>query len=105
MIGSPTASIDARHSGTFSVGGALEINRLGFGAMRITGRGIWGPPADEAEALRTLKHLPQLGVNFIDPTMLPIPGTSKVVHLEENVAAASITLTDAEFAALDRAGR
>lgn len=66
MIGSPTASIDARHSGTFSVGGAIEINRLGFGAMRITGRGIWGPPTDEAEVLRTLKRLPQLGVNFID---------------------------------------
>lgn len=56
----------ARLSGTFKVGGDIEIHRLGFGAMRITGRGVWGPPADRAEALRTLAHLPGLGVNFID---------------------------------------
>jgi aryl-alcohol dehydrogenase-like predicted oxidoreductase len=66
MNSSSSASIDARHSGTFRVGGAIEIHRLGFGAMRITGRGIMGPPADEAEALRTLQRLPQIGVNFID---------------------------------------
>ena len=57
---------NASQSGTFKVGGAIEINRLGFGAMRITGRGIWGEPADHAEAIRTLKRLPDLGVNFID---------------------------------------
>jgi pyridoxine 4-dehydrogenase len=51
---------------TFKIGGTAEINRLGFGAMRITGRGVWGPPADKAEAIRTLKLLPDLGVNFID---------------------------------------
>jgi len=56
----------ADESGTFLVGGEIEINRLGFGAMRITGPGIWGEPADRAEALRTLKRLPALGVNFID---------------------------------------
>ncbi|HET7570932.1 MAG TPA: aldo/keto reductase [Gammaproteobacteria bacterium] len=44
----------------------LEINRLGFGAMRITGPGIWGPPEDRAEALRVLRRLPELDVNFID---------------------------------------
>jgi aryl-alcohol dehydrogenase-like predicted oxidoreductase len=60
------ADIDAGQSGTFKIGGDLEVNRLGFGAMRITGRGIWGEPADRAEALRTLKRLPDLGVNFID---------------------------------------
>src|ERR1700744_4736427 len=60
------ASINASASGTFRIGGDLEVNRLGFGAMRITGRGIWGEPADRAEALRTLKRLPELGVNFID---------------------------------------
>ncbi len=59
-------SVDARKSGTFKIGGAIEINRLGFGAMRITGSGVWGEPADRAEALRTLKRLPELGVNFID---------------------------------------
>ncbi|HET7307884.1 MAG TPA: aldo/keto reductase [Gammaproteobacteria bacterium] len=44
----------------------VEINRLGFGAMRITGPGIWGPPEDRAEALRVLRRLPELEVNFID---------------------------------------
>ena len=56
----------AASAGTFSIGGQLKIHRLGFGAMRITGRGIWGEPADKAEALRTLKRLPELGINFID---------------------------------------
>jgi aryl-alcohol dehydrogenase-like predicted oxidoreductase len=58
--------ISAAKSGTFKIGGEIEINRLGFGAMRITGRGIWGEPADQAEAIRTLRRLPELGVNFID---------------------------------------
>jgi aryl-alcohol dehydrogenase-like predicted oxidoreductase len=53
-------------SKTFRIGGKIEINRLGFGAMRITGRGVWGPPGDRAEALRVLRRLPELGVNFID---------------------------------------
>ncbi len=53
-------------SGQFQIGGDLGVNRLGYGAMRITGNGVWGEPADRAEALRTLKRLPGLGVNFID---------------------------------------
>src|SRR5215468_5748028 len=57
---------NAARAGTFSIGGKLAIHRLGFGAMRITGRGIWGAPADRAEALRALRRLPDLGVNFID---------------------------------------
>lgn len=60
------ATSNASNSGTFRIGGDIEIHRLGFGAMRITGPGIWGPPADKAEAIRTLKRLPELGVNFID---------------------------------------
>ncbi len=56
----------AAKSGTFRINGDLEVNRLGFGAMRVTGSGIWGPPADHDEAIRTLKRLPALGVNFID---------------------------------------
>src|SRR5262245_44886223 len=56
----------AAASGQFKIGGEIEVNRLGFGAMRVTGRGIWGPPADKAEALAVLKRLPELGVNFID---------------------------------------
>ncbi len=57
---------NAAKSGTFKIAGETEINRLGFGAMRLTGPGIWGEPADHAECLRTLKRLPELGVNFID---------------------------------------
>jgi len=56
----------AKHPDTFRIGGEIEIHRLGFGAMRITGKGIWGPPADRAGALATLRRLPQLGVDFVD---------------------------------------
>src|SRR6201991_4640074 len=59
------SSTNASSSGQFTIGD-LPVNRLGFGAMRITGRGIWGEPADRAEAVRTLKRLPELGINFID---------------------------------------
>ena len=58
--------LDANKSGLFRIGGDIEINRFGFGAMRLTGPGIWGPPADKAEAIRTLKRVPELGINFID---------------------------------------
>jgi pyridoxine 4-dehydrogenase len=51
---------------TFSIGGELNVNRLGYGAMRITGKGIWGPPKDKDEAIRVLKRAVELGVNFID---------------------------------------
>ncbi|MGD9914218.1 MAG: aldo/keto reductase [Rhizobiaceae bacterium] len=57
---------DAAQSGQFAIGGDITVNRLGFGAMRVTGKGIWGEPADRAESLRTLKRLPEIGVNFID---------------------------------------
>jgi pyridoxine 4-dehydrogenase len=53
-------------SGHFSIGGDLPVTRLGFGAMRITGPGIWGEPEDRAESLRTLRRLPELGINLID---------------------------------------
>ena len=56
----------AAPSGTFDIGGDLTVNRLGFGAMRITGKGVWGEPEDRAEALRVLRRLPELGVDFID---------------------------------------
>ncbi len=51
---------------TFALGGDLIVNRVGYGAMRITGKGIWGPPKDEAEAKKVLKCAIELGVNFID---------------------------------------
>jgi aryl-alcohol dehydrogenase-like predicted oxidoreductase len=55
----------ASRAGTVTVG-ALTVNRMGFGAMRLTGRGIWGPPADPEECRRVLRRAVELGVNFID---------------------------------------
>jgi len=54
------------NNSTFTIGGDLTINRMGYGAMRITGKGVWGQPEDREEALRVLRALPDLGVNFID---------------------------------------
>ncbi|MGZ5390469.1 MAG: aldo/keto reductase [Mycobacterium sp.] len=51
---------------TFTIGGGLTVNRLGFGAMRLTGKGVWGPPADHDECIRVLRRLVEVGVNFID---------------------------------------
>src|ERR1700755_2856778 len=51
---------------TFKIGGDFEVNRLGFGAMRITGKGIWGEPQSAEDAKRVLKRALELGVNFID---------------------------------------
>ncbi len=56
----------AAASGTFRIGGDMPVNRLGFGAMRVTGTGIWGDPADPTEAKRVLARLPELDVDFID---------------------------------------
>jgi pyridoxine 4-dehydrogenase len=58
----PTAAA----AGTIDVGGDLTVNRLGFGAMRITGRGIWGEPPSRDQAIATLRRVVELGVNFID---------------------------------------
>jgi aryl-alcohol dehydrogenase-like predicted oxidoreductase len=57
---------DASAAGTFAIGGEITINRLGFGAMRIVGPGVWGEPADRASAIATLERLPGLGVDFVD---------------------------------------
>ncbi len=58
--------LDAQKSGQFKIGGDLSVTRLGFGAMRITGKGIWGEPENHDESIRVLKRLPELGVDFID---------------------------------------
>src|SRR6201990_831191 len=50
----------------FTIGGDLKVRRMGYGAMRITGKGIWGPPKDHDEAIRVLQRAVELGVNFID---------------------------------------
>jgi len=59
-------TLPAAASGTVSLGGELNVNRLGFGAMRITGDGVWGPPKDRAGAIAVLRRAVELGVNFID---------------------------------------
>src|SRR4030088_1291152 len=56
----------AAASGVFSLGGSVAVTRLGYGAMRITGPGIWGEPADPAEAIRVLRRAGELGVDFIE---------------------------------------
>jgi len=73
---------NAAASGHFKVGGDIEIARLGFGAMRITGSGIWGEPADRDECLRVLRRLPELGVNFIDTADAYGPGVSEELIAE-----------------------
>jgi pyridoxine 4-dehydrogenase len=61
-----TKTLSAASSGTISLGGELTVNRLGYGAMRITGEGVWGPPKDPADAVAVLRRAVELGVNFID---------------------------------------
>jgi Aldo/keto reductase family len=56
----------AAASGTFAIGGDLPVSRLGFGAMRVTGEGIWGPPKDKGAALAVLRRTQDLGINLID---------------------------------------
>ena len=60
------SQLSAAAAGSFVIGGDITVNRLGFGAMRITGEGIWGEPDDREEAKRTLRRVPELGINFID---------------------------------------
>src|SRR5438094_438062 len=66
----------------FKIGGDLEVNRLGFGAMRITGEGIWGWPPDRANAIKVLKHAVELGVNLIDTADAYGPETSELLIAE-----------------------
>src|SRR5213592_1059127 len=67
---------------TFKIGGDLEVNRLGFGAMRITGDGIWGWPPDRANAVKVLKRAVELGVNLIDTADAYGPETSELLLAE-----------------------
>lgn len=75
-------SLDASTAGTVTLGGEVTVNRLGFGAMRITGRGIWGEPADRNNALRVLRRAVELGINFIDTADSYGPGTSESLIAE-----------------------
>ena len=77
--------LDARKSGTFKINGDIGIHRLGFGAMRITGPRVWGPPLEMAEAIRTLKRLPELGIDFIDTADFYGPDVSEQLIRESFV--------------------
>src|ERR1700733_14940687 len=70
-------TVNAKASGTFVIGGDLTVNRLGYGAMRITGDGIWGEPKDADGARRVLKRVVELGGNFIDTADAYGPETSE----------------------------
>jgi pyridoxine 4-dehydrogenase len=74
--------MSAAAAGTFAIGGDLTVNRLGYGAMRITGKGIWGPPADKPAGLATLRRAVELGVNLIDTADSYGPGTSEELIAE-----------------------
>ena len=74
-----SSTIDDDTTGTFDLAPGLRVRRLGFGAMRITGKGIWGEPADRPEALRVLRRLPELEVNFIDTADVYNQGRSEEV--------------------------
>jgi aryl-alcohol dehydrogenase-like predicted oxidoreductase len=77
-----TSAPGAATNTTFKIGGDLEVNRLGFGAMRITGDGIWGWPTDRANAVKVLKRAVDLGVNLIDTADAYGPETSELLIAE-----------------------
>lgn len=72
----------AAAAGTITLGGELTVNRMGFGAMRLTGRGIWGPPPDRGEAIRVLHRAIDLGVDFIDTADSYGPNVSEEIIAE-----------------------
>jgi pyridoxine 4-dehydrogenase len=75
-------TLSAAAAGTLTIGGDLTVNRMGYGAMRITGPGIWGPPTDKAAALATLRRTTELGINLIDTADSYGPGTSEELIAE-----------------------
>jgi aryl-alcohol dehydrogenase-like predicted oxidoreductase len=81
---------------TFRIGGDLEVHRLGFGAMRVVGKGVWGPPADMAEAKRVLRRVPELGIDFVDTADSYGPDVSEQL-LGETIARQVVVATKAGF--------
>jgi pyridoxine 4-dehydrogenase len=77
-----SAERPAAKAGEFVIGGDLRVHRLGFGAMRITGKGIWGEPKDRAEAIRVLRKAVELGINFIDTADSYGPSVSEEIIAE-----------------------
>jgi len=72
----------AKKSGEFLIGNDLRVTRLGFGSMRITGEGIWGEPADRAEAIKVLRRAVELGINFVDTADSYGPNVSEEIIAE-----------------------
>jgi hypothetical protein len=72
----------AAKSGEFAIGGDLRVARLGYGAMRITGKGIWGEPRDRPEAVRVLRRAVEFGINFIDTADAYGPNVSEEIIAE-----------------------
>src|SRR5436305_2526489 len=81
VFGSTSAPGTATNA-TFKIGGDLEVNRLGFGAMRLTGEGVWGWPPDRAAAVKVLKRTVELGVNLIDTADAYGPETDELLIAE-----------------------
>jgi pyridoxine 4-dehydrogenase len=82
LNGSSASAANAADSSTFRLGGDLTVNRLGFGAMRLTGQGIWGWPPDRENALKVLKRAVDLGVNLIDTADAYGPEVSELLIAE-----------------------
>ena len=82
MAQTEIAEAVAAAAGTITLGGDLTVNRMGFGAMRITGKGVWGEPEDRAEAIRVVKRAVELGVNFIDTADSYGPNVSEEIIAE-----------------------
>jgi len=77
-----TSTANASAAGQITLGGDLKVNRLGYGAMRITGQGIWGPPSDVPTAVRVVQRAVELGVNFIDTADAYGPDVSEEIIAE-----------------------
>jgi pyridoxine 4-dehydrogenase len=83
IFGAASSTVPAMATNpTFQLGGDLTVNRLGFGAMRITGEGIWGWPIDRSKALQVLRRAVELGVNLIDTADAYGPETSELLIAE-----------------------
>jgi pyridoxine 4-dehydrogenase len=88
----------AKSAGEFLIGNDLRVTRLGFGAMRITGDGVWGEPADRAEAIRVLQRAVELGINFIDTA------DSYGPHISEEIIAQALHPYPANLVIATKAG-
>ena len=96
-------NLPAAQAGQFRIGGDFAVNRLGFGAMRITGKGIWGEPQDRGEAIRVLRRAVALGINFIDTADSYGPAVSEEI-IAEGLHPYPAGLVIATKAGLDRPG-